>query len=505
MRLEITCENRVGIVREIMFIFSEQHINVTFGEIGGETGDKVYLSAPELLSIQYRAIEKSLYHVSGVKKLRRILLIPSERRHFELETLLRHVTDPVLSVAQDGRIVAANPATARAFGVNLSQLSGLQLQRFLPRLPLMELLQGFTKTRYGLVASLRGRSYRLNWSPITLTELPGSVKNFQKEVDKSLIINVSDTGSIVGAVLTLQPEPLSGLRVELPAAKVLWDFDQRRQSCLRLHAMAPTASPLLIIGEQGSGKSSFANAAYYLSPNASKNNFYCLRPQNGELNWPENFFNSSAYITLIIENLHLLSDTAQLKLTRKLLRTPELRNPNLRLIATSLNETVLIPALAQFFSTLILQLPPLRTMRPAMQQFATAMLNEHLQGETIDLNAETVEVLCGHDWPNNFTGLRDYLTVALAHCRERKGKSIMRQDLPELAAQACLPWQEWSRGLNYRQIMEHMERALLTEMMIDQPSTRELSRQLGISHTSIANKLRKYGLEKRPNKTNNRK
>lgn len=450
-----------------MGIFGEYKINVTSGELGGDSGDKVFLAAPSLLATQYQAIEKSLLQVPGVKRVRRIALIPSERRHFELDTLLRHVAEPVLSVDREGGVVAANLAAARTFGVSLDKVPGLQLQRFLPRLQVAQLLRDFAAPRYGLPVSVRGRHYRLEWSPIELPESPGGVR------------------SLAGAVLTLQAadaEPAGDLLQSQP----LWDFDARRTCCLQLRELAQLNGPLLITGEPGSGKSTFALAAHYLSPRAGQGE--CHRPDLPLA--PERELPAAG--TLILEDIHRLSDAEQRELVRRLGAVP----PQLRPVATTSSPQQLIPALAQRFSTLTLHLPPLRAMRPALGAFAGAMLRDLQAGELAELEAPVLEHLRGHDWPDNFSGLADHLAAALVNCHARKGKQLEVEDLPELRGQAQLPWRDWGRGLNYRQMMEQVERALLAELVQEHPSTRELAKRLGISHTAVANKLRKYRLGK---------
>ena len=478
MRVEITCANRVGILSEIMQIFGDYRINVTSGELGGDSGDKVYLSAPSMLDTQYRAIEKSLGRVPGVRRVRRIALIPSERRHFELDTLLRHVVEPVLSVDRDGRVIAANLAAARAFGVSLDRVPGLQLQRFLPLLQVAELLRDFAVPRYGMPVTVRGRAYQLEWSPIALPESGGGAPG------------TAGVESLAGAVLTMQPWDAATALSEPPAIKALWDFDRRRDCCLQLQDMASLHSPLLIRGERGSGKSTFASALHYLSPLAAGGDCYRFPVADGRGalalpdRWPERG-------TLVLDDLHRLGPGAQQQLAGRLLTLPA----QLRPVATCEQRAELAPALAQYFSSLVLSLPPLRMMRAALSRFADAVLRAlpHT-GELPAIDAEAAAHLKLHDWPDNFSGFSDFLSAAADQCRRRGGSAIGLADLPALQSRSLLPWREWSRGMSYREVMERVERTLLQELLEEPMSTRALAKRLGISHTAVANKLRKYGL-----------
>ncbi|MDP5208886.1 TyrR/PhhR family helix-turn-helix DNA-binding protein [Microbulbifer sp. 2205BS26-8] len=453
-----------------MEIFGEYRINVTSGELGGDSGDKVYLLAPGMLSTQYQSIERSLYRVPGVQRVRRITLLPLERRYFELDTLLRHVTDPILSVDREGRVVAANLAAARVFGVSLDRVPGMQLQRFLPLMQVAELLRDFSVPRYGLQAVVRGQNFYLNWSPIALGENPSGVD------------------SMAGAVLRLQAREKSAFIPQPLRAMALWDFDLRRQRCLQLRDLAALTAPLLIAGERGTGKSTFASAVHYLSPSAARSGCIRIVPCEGRFVLPTHLHSTG---TLILEDVHHLSEKAQIGLRRQLRELPA----GVRLVATCGDVHTLAPALAQVFSSLAITLPPLRKMRPALERFATTLLRqEYPDLDALDLDESVQDLIRRHDWPENFHGLRDYLMAAAAHCRRRGTCRIDRQDVPELIPQTLLPWRNWGRGLTYREIMEQLERAVFGDLAASRLSTRELAKELGISHTTVANKLRKYGL-----------
>nr|WP_033229852.1 TyrR/PhhR family helix-turn-helix DNA-binding protein [Microbulbifer agarilyticus] len=474
-----------------MAIFADFRVNVRTGEIGGDSGDKVYLWAPGLLLAQFQSIEKSLQQVPGVQRVRRIALIPSERRHFELDTLLRHVSYPVLSVDSAGRIIAANLAAARAFGVNEGQVPGMQLQRFLPKLQLEELLRGLTAPRYGFPVSVRGKSYTLDWSPITVDD------------------SSAGPASLAGAVLTLHaaapdkdalPERLP------PTPQVLWDLDARRACCLRLQEMAPLHAPLLVSGERGSGKTTFLQAAYYLCPLAEGGEVYRCRGELLDTDGMHRLAALPADTVVLLDDLDLAPADVQRQLAESLLRT----RFGPRLMVTVTVVSTLLPVLQQCFASQHIQLPTLRTMRPSLERFVRLILSQVAPGEGLpefsDLGDqegaerfhEVVDLLKRSDWPTNFTGLAQQIESALAHMRARGGSVLASEDFPEAVSATVLPWHEWGKGLTLAEQLEKVERSILAELLESLPpaqrSSRALARPLGISHTAVANKLRKYKL-----------
>ncbi|WP_176491086.1 MULTISPECIES: TyrR/PhhR family helix-turn-helix DNA-binding protein [Microbulbifer] len=451
-------------------------MNVVSGELGGDSGDKVYLHIPGLLLAQYRAIEQALLGVTGIRRVRRIGLIPSERRHFELDTLLRHVADPVLSVDREGRIVAGNLAAARAFGVSLDRVPGLQLQRFLPDLQLGELLRDLTAPRYGVPVSVRGRAFLLEWTPIPVEDSPGAID------------------SLAGAVITLTEDRANSEAETLSELSILWDFGKRRDPCLQLQEMAPLQAPVLISGEPGTGKTTFAGAVHFLSPLAAEGR--CVRWQCTAGSTPS-ADRLPTRGTLILDDLNALRDTD----VGPLLRLLRGRSQELRLVGTCRDPGSLPPGLAQLFSSLTLHLPPLRQLRQSLPRFARAVLGE-LEAGPRELSEDCLPLLRQHDWPGNLGELRDHLAAAANRCRrrqadtpgERAASLIELEDLPGLEPVSRTPWRDWGEGMTYREIMRGVERQLLQEMLGRYPSTRELGARLGLSHTAVANKLREHGL-----------
>lgn len=43
MRIKVHCQNRIGILRDILNLLVEYGINVARGEVGGEHGNAIYL------------------------------------------------------------------------------------------------------------------------------------------------------------------------------------------------------------------------------------------------------------------------------------------------------------------------------------------------------------------------------------------------------------------------------------------------------------------------------
>ncbi len=88
MRIKVHCQNRIGILRDILNLLVEYGINVLRGEVGGDHGNAIYLHCPNLINLQFQALRPKFEAIAGVFGVKRVGLMPSERRHMELNALL---------------------------------------------------------------------------------------------------------------------------------------------------------------------------------------------------------------------------------------------------------------------------------------------------------------------------------------------------------------------------------------------------------------------------------
>ena len=99
MRIKVHCQNRVGILRDILNLLVDYGINVARGEVGGEQGNAIYLYCPNLINLQFQSLRPKFEAIPGVFGVKRVGLMPSERRHLELNALLGAVTPAELAAA----------------------------------------------------------------------------------------------------------------------------------------------------------------------------------------------------------------------------------------------------------------------------------------------------------------------------------------------------------------------------------------------------------------------
>ena len=96
MRLQVFCEDRLGITRELLDILTSQEINLRGIEI--DRIGIIYLNCPEIEFEQFSQLMSQIRQLDGVTDVRKIQFMPSEREHKELKALLQTLPDPFFSI-----------------------------------------------------------------------------------------------------------------------------------------------------------------------------------------------------------------------------------------------------------------------------------------------------------------------------------------------------------------------------------------------------------------------
>ena len=149
-------------------------------------------------------------------------------------------------------------------------------------------------------------------------------------------------------------------------------------------------------------------------------------------------------------------------------------------------------------NVLPLSLPNLKDRREDIIELALYFINQFANKHGIlapELTEEAKAVLLNYSWPGNVRELKNILYSALA---QLNGKQITENDLilPKAADNNLYLDNENIEGKTLDEMTKHFEKQILQQLYQTYPSSRKLSKRLGISHTAVANKLREYGIRK---------
>jgi transcriptional regulator of aroF, aroG, tyrA and aromatic amino acid transport len=104
-----------------------------------------------------------------------------------------------------------------------------------------------------------------------------------------------------------------------------------------------------------------------------------------------------------------------------------------------------------------------------------------------------MERLSHYHWPGNVRQLENVLFQAVSLC---EGGTVKAEHirLPDYGVRQPLGDFSLEGGLD--EIVGRFEKAVLERLYSEHPSSRQLGKRLGVSHTTIANKLREYEVGK---------
>lgn len=512
MRLKVHCQERAGILRDILDLLVDNGINVAHVEVGGEQA--IYLHCSNLINLQFQSLKAKFTAIAGAVDVKRVALMPSERRNLELSALLGALDFSVLSVDMAGSIVAANRSAAQLLGIRLDQVSGIALARYVDDCALSELVRASKSRVNGLRVKVKGDVFLADIVPL------------QTEHDES--------DALAGAVLILRRADSVGERIYNVRKQGLRGFDSIFQSSSAMAAvvreakrMAPLDAPLLIEGETGTGKELLARACHQASPRGQSpfmvlncaglpesmaetelfgygpGAFASARPE-GKLGLLELTVGG----TIFIDRIDEMSPRLQDKLLRFLqgghfcrVGCDENVYMDVRVICATQVDLSELCARGAFqqelyrcISVLSLQVPPLREcldgMLPLAQHFVD-QASRQIGCPLPKLAPQVLEKLSHYHWPGNVRELENVLFQAVWLC---DSATLKGEHIRLLSCDTPQPLGDFSIEGGLDEILGRFEKAVLERLFREYPSSRQLGKRLGVSHTTIANKLRQHGL-----------
>ncbi|MGU5632978.1 transcriptional regulator TyrR [Aeromonas caviae] len=515
MRLEVSCEDRLGLTRELLDRLVEHNIDLRGIEI--DTSGIIYLNFPELEFRDFQHLMPEIRRIPGVYDVRTIPYMPSEREHHEIEALLKALPDLVFSLDSKGRVTQANQAALTTLALPPDEVRGVAIASLVKGFSFGRWLESGEIKPQTCKLSLGGEEYLGDLMPLFVAEEKGKQ-------------------ALAGAVVVLKSARRVGMHfsalhaVEVGGFEHLQAESQKMKEVLAQAAkLAMQDAPLLIVGETGTGKELLARACHGASLRSS-HPFMALNcaamPDNvaeSELFGyaPGAFGNNTegkrgvlelaSGGTLMLDEIGDMSPHLQTKFLRVLqdgvfrrVGDEQEVRVNVRFICTTQKQLLYLVHEGKFredlyyrLNVLSLNLPPLRERKADImalaQQFVSRFASE-LQRPRPRFTRNMAEYLTAYRWPGNVRQLRNCLYRAMTLL---EGDEIGPEhvDLP-VAADAMPLIDEWFEG-GLDEAVKRFESRLLERLYPAFPSTRQLAKRLGVSHTAIANKLREYGIGKK--------
>ncbi|WP_214000195.1 transcriptional regulator TyrR [Arsukibacterium sp.] len=516
MRLEIQCQNRLGLAQEVLNILVGYQLDLRGIEVDPSL-NRMYVSFPTVNFEKFQELMAKMRRIAGVEDVKTTAFLPSEREHNELTTLLKTLPDGLIAIDIKANVTVINDAALEALSVAQQDIQGQSLQG---------MVKGFNFQRWLESDEVLAQTRRF--------EIHG--KRFIADILPVMVPDETGHEILAGAVINLKSE--SRLGQHMVAFK---KGDQESFNTLQANSnlmrkvvreakkMAQLDAPILIMGETGTGKELLARACHAAGSRAAKP-FLAVNcaslPDNvaeselfgygsnafsGSSEGKKGIFEQANGGSVFLDEVGEMSTQLQTKLIRFLqdgsFRRVADENEvkvDVRVICTTQKD---LPGMVQegrfredlFYrlNVLTLTLPPLRERKQdvvPLAEFFIARFAARLGRKAPRLTESCSQFLQQYPWPGNVRQLENalYRAVTLLDGYELEKDHLQ---LPSYTSDFGYLEQDFDGTLD--EAVKRFEANLLRKLYPAYPSSRQLAKKLGLSHTAVANKLRDYGINRK--------
>jgi len=515
LRLEVICENRLGIAQEVLSLLSSYEINLL--SIDADNNGRIYVHFPKIEFIDFQSLMQSIRKIDGVKDVRSVRHLPSEQEHYSILTLLKTLPDPIFSVDVKGHITRINEAGLGLLGIKESQVLNQPISNWLTGFSFAKWLSRDLVQTKALRVTIGSSEFLAEMMPVYFPDseeqqiLAGAVvmlKSSQRIDRQYNALNTTNHDSFVN-VLAVSPAMLAVVN----AAKA--------HACLD--------APLLICGDTGTGKEVIARACHAQS-DREKNPFivinsaaipdevveselfgYAPNSVGTRIEGKMGLIEQADGGTLFFDEIAEMTPLMQIKLLR-LIEDGCFRRVggdtevkvDIRIICSSQKDLVALIQTGQFredlyyrINVLSLSLQSLAQRKQDIIPLAEQFLDYYagkLSAMVLRLSHDARRQLEAYSWPGNVRQLKNIIYRAVSQVGEGIEIKPEHIDLPSHSDDFGYFDDKFEGTLD--QATKQFEANILRRLYPAYPSTRLLAKKLGISHTAIANKLRDYGISK---------
>ncbi|ACB83689.1 sigma 54-interacting transcriptional regulator [Natranaerobius thermophilus] len=531
-RYQVQTVDRVGMVLDVLRVVYLKNINITAMEVAPQL---IYLKL-DFAPAMKGALESAVKEIPGVRGIDEISLLPQEEKEQKLRGILDTIGEGIIALDKSGIITMINPSAEKI--LNLSEnIEGRDIRDILSaELPILKTLSA-------------GEDYDNKEIFVTL---PGGKSHY---LTSGRPIK-NDDGNTVGAVAAIKDINEVRKLVHRITHPTMLSFDDiiaessiMNETISFAKKIAHGDSTVLLTGESGTGKELFARAIHMESPRKD-----CPFVPLNCAAIPETLMESELFGyeegaftgakkggkhglfelankgTVFLDEIGNLNPQLQVKLLR-VLQEREVRriggkeeiSVDIRVITATnhnleklVNEGYFREDLYYRLNVIPIKLPPLRNRKEDIIPLANHILGQMRtnHGGQYQLSPKSRELLKTYSWPGNVRELENIIerAVNLANDNIIEGEHLFfgQEDGFSNYEGEMENWeqnQQYQNGqseaeisVNYKdkdfsQILQSVEKQILQKVLSEHASARKAAKQLGVSHTTILNKIKKYGLQ----------
>lgn len=526
--IQIDFVNSPGLGYEIFRITEKNNIDKIAMEVIPNSGMAIQFQCAAQEQAERLVAElAALHNITSVSFRSQM---PYQEKEIELRTILNSVNEGVLAINKEGIISHINQVTCSVLQCTLEEAMGLPVEELVGEAPpILETLRS-------------GRA-----SPLKRWKVTRNGKDLQFLSSNIPIRN--DQGEIIGAVATIQDfQQIENIILRADKAKrcTFDDIIHQSPQMIRLiasaRAVARTSSTILLRGESGTGKELFATAIHTAGLRSKKpfipincaalteslleselfgyeDGAYTGAAKGGR----QGLFEQANGGTLFLDEIGDISLRLQVRLLRVLQEGTIRRvggnqdvSVDVRIIAATHRNLEAMIRTGEFrddlyyrLNVIPLTLLPLRERKediPLLAQHLIRKICSKINKPEVYLTRESVALLVAQQWPGNVRQLENTLERLLNlldtteirpehfgewtdidHTAVKGSEKIEKK---QQSLQVEIPVNnEWPQ---LKEIVAAVEKEVITKVLQKHPSSRLAGQVLGVSNTTILNKIREY-------------
>ena len=533
LKLELIFKDRVGIVDDISSIIAAHKLNIISMEV--ERHDDrahVYLEAENGTRLSGRQeIFQILGKIPDLMEIKVIHALPQEKREKRFRVVLDNIRDGVISIDTNGHVTTINRVAREALMCQDNEVVGHSIKELkLPDYTILDCLEGneFNDLKKDLITATGRYQYFATGRPIrdSAGRIIGAVEIAKDMLEiKRLAKSISEPSRISFSDLIGQNTSII-------------------QAISLAQKIAATDSIVSIRGASGTGKELFARAIHAASERQGlfvPINCAALPEQllESELfgyvggtftgsnkEGKPGLFEIAQDGTVLLDEIAEMPPSSQAKILR-LIQEKSVRRiggsqeiPINTRIVTSTNRNLEQMVAEKLFrqdlyyriNVLPINIPPLAERVddiPLLVEHFLFQLASKLSKNIQSITQKALEKLCQHNWPGNVRELKNVVERAAILCDEDtidEGYILISYEIGKDMQKVKNHFQLDSEGPQpLKAVLADYEKTIIIEVLEKSHSIRQAAKALGVSHTALLNKLKKYNLKTATKKTTGNK
>ncbi|AEG61564.1 sigma 54-interacting transcriptional regulator [Desulforamulus ruminis] len=516
LRLRIQFEDRVGIVRDVSQVISPRNINIVSLQV---LPNNMYLEVEYSGEKEEGILQRELCSIPGVQQVEPIEVMPHEEKERQIRAVLDSVSDGIIAVDRKGKITVFNPACEKILRMSSEQALGKNMSEVLSMdIPMIDSLRNGESydNREIMITTPRGRHHYLS---------TGRPIKDQDGRGIGMVAALKDMSQVRDLVYSVTKPSM------LTFDDIIYGSEAMERVIVLAKRVARSDSTVMIRGESGTGKELFARAIHMNSPRRNKPfvplNCAALPDSlleselfgyadgaftGAKKGGKQGLFEFAHEGTLFLDEIGELTPHLQAKLLR-VLQDGKVRRigdghemvVNVRVIAATNRDLEEMLTRGGFREDLYyrlnvfpIRLPTLRERPediPFLVQHFLKKFGQEPGKEFTGISVGALRMLTRHRWVGNVRELENVIVRAInlvekgeikpEHIILDEGRFTKRENPHE---------DENGNPVSLKEAAAQAELDTLQTALKTHGSARKAAKALGVSHTTVLNKIRRFGL-----------